>query len=60
MLHIIDKLTTPSLERLAGSIENRLIRGDASPLEIDLYMHIQMTLGGRLVAVSEVPLDPRD
>jgi hypothetical protein len=68
MIDIIDELTTPSLERLAASLEARLIHGTASARDVELYMRVQMTLGERAVgtlalAASQPPhdgIDPRD
>jgi hypothetical protein len=59
MHDIMDELTTPSLERLAASLEARLIAGTASHQDIDAFMRMQMLLGERIVAAT-TPRDPRD
>ncbi len=54
----ISSLSTPQLIREAARLERKLIAGNSSAIETELYCLIQLELGERLA--HDIVLDPRD
>ncbi len=54
----VTALPTPLLVLEAERLERKLMLGNSTPIETELYFVIQMELGGRLA--REMVLDPRD
>ncbi|CAN5800559.1 hypothetical protein BH23DEI1_BH23DEI1_02800 [soil metagenome] len=60
MHHIIQDLSTPSLERLVTLLTARIIAGTASHHDIESYMRMQLEIAERTEPFAAFSIEPGD